>query len=130
MNKMIVSTEHKEELIDITHKLKRYVTELGVEDGVLIVYVPHTTAAITINENADPDVKTDMLTIMDTMIPYDNGYLHWEGNSSSHMKASMLGYSETIFIVDGQLALGRWQGVYFYEGDGPRERYIYLKILK
>jgi secondary thiamine-phosphate synthase enzyme len=117
-------------MIDVTDRLRKLVTQAKINEGMLIVYVPHTTAAVTINENADPDVKHDMLLKLSQMIPKDEaGYKHAEGNSDSHVKTALVGNSVTVLIENGQLQLGRWQGVYFCEFDGPRERQIYVKVV-
>ena len=101
----------------------------GVHDGLCVVFVPHTTAAVTINENADPSVKRDILTKLAGLIPKEDDYHHLEGNSDAHLKASLLGFSETLLVQDGRLVLGTWQDVYFAEFDGPRKRSYYVKIM-
>ena len=110
-------------MLDVTHHLRRAVSEAGLETGCVIAYVPHTTAGITINENADPDVVHDMLAQLDTMVPWSQPfYEHGEGNSAAHVKASLMGASTTVLVEDGSLVLGTWQGVWFCEFDGPRRR--------
>jgi secondary thiamine-phosphate synthase enzyme len=117
-------------MIDVTNQLSKLVTQAKINDGMLIVYVPHTTAAVTINENADPDVKHDILLKLSQMIPKDQaGYKHAEGNSDSHVKTALVGNSVTVLIENGRLQLGQWQGVYFCEFDGPRERQMYVKAV-
>jgi secondary thiamine-phosphate synthase enzyme len=117
-------------MIDVTTRLQRYVQKLSITQGMLIVYVPHTTAAVTINENADPDVRHDMLLKLSELIPKQESYYeHGEGNSDSHVKTSLVGNSVTVLIEGGRLVLGRWQGVYFCEFDGPREREMVVKCV-
>jgi secondary thiamine-phosphate synthase enzyme len=125
-----VSTSIRNEMVDVTDLLQRYVRQLSITQGMLIVYVPHTTAAVTINENADPDVRHDMLLKLSELIPKEEKYYqHNEGNSDSHVKTSIVGNSVTVLIEGGRLLLGRWQGVYFCEFDGPREREMVVKCL-
>ncbi len=113
----------------ITSQVKKAVSHSGVKDGICIIYTPHTTAAITINENADPDVVTDLLFALDKTFPNRAEFRHIEGNSAAHLKASCVGESVTVPIHDGQLALGTWQGIYFCEFDGPRSRKFFVQIL-
>jgi secondary thiamine-phosphate synthase enzyme len=118
-------------MIDVTARLRKVVASSSMLEGMLIVYVPHTTAAVTINENADPDVKSDLLAKLSALVPQREAYYqHAEGNSDSHLKAAMLGHSVTVLVEAGKLVLGRWQGVYFCEFDGPRERELIIKPLK
>ncbi|MFY9535136.1 MAG: secondary thiamine-phosphate synthase enzyme YjbQ [Bacillota bacterium] len=114
---------------DITSKVREAVGESGITDGICIVYCPHTTAGITINENADPDVVTDMLYGLGKTCPHHPEYRHIEGNTTAHMKASIIGSSVTVIIENGRLLLGRWQGIYFCEFDGPRTRSCYVKVI-
>lgn len=123
-----VSSSTREELIDITHLLTEAVKEAGIEEGEVAAFVPHTTAAITINENADPSVKRDILTTLRRLIPMNGDYRHSEGNSDAHLKASLFGSSERILVRDGRLLLGTWQGVYFSEFDGPRKRRLHVHV--
>ena len=124
-----VRTHARSEMIDVTSRVQKLVAKLQAEDGYVIVFVPHTTAAVTINENADPDVKSDMLKKLETLIPKREPYYeHGEGNSDSHVKTSLVGNSVTVLIEDGKLVLGRWQGIYFCEFDGPREREMIVKV--
>ena len=126
-----VRTHHRNELIEVTDRVRKLATSAGVVDGMAIVYVPHTTAAVTINENADPDVKSDLLKKLETLIPkHEAYYQHGEGNSDSHLKTSLVGNSVTVLIEDGGLVLGRWQGIYFCEFDGPRTRDMHVKLLR
>jgi len=128
MKEFSVRTEQQEELVDITSKVQGVVGQSKIEDGMCVVFIPHTTAGVTINENADPTVKGDIIKGL-KVIP-SSGYLHSEGNSPAHIKASIIGSSVTIFIEKGKLALGVWQGVYFTEFDGPRQRSIWVKVGK
>ena len=127
MKKINVSTSRKCEFVDITSLVQSAITELGTTDGIITVFVPHTTAGITINENADPDVTRDMEKALDRCVPWEAGYAHYEGNSAAHVKASMMGNSAQIIVEDGRLVLGTWQGLYFCEFDGPRQRKIWIK---
>ncbi len=120
----------REGLYNITSYVRQTLNESGVEDGIAVVFCPHTTAAITINENADPDVQTDLLFALDKTYPDRPQFKHLEGNSSAHLKSSCVGASETVIIDDGRLLLGTWQGIYFAEFDGPRQRTFYVKIIK
>jgi secondary thiamine-phosphate synthase enzyme len=125
-----VKTRQRSEIVDITPALRRLVQQHRVTDGMAIVYVPHTTAAVTINENADPDVKSDLLAKLEALVPQrESYYRHAEGNSDSHLKAAMLGHSATVLVEGGRLVLGRWQGIYFCEFDGPRRREMTVKPL-
>lgn len=118
------------EFIDITGQVREYVAESGVKDGLILVYTPHTTAAITINENADPSVRTDMEAFLKQKFPYENYFKHLEGNSPSHIMSSFFSASETLIIDNGRLLLGTWQDIYFCEFDGPRNRRFHLKIIR
>ena len=125
-----VNTSERNQVVDITPQVRRLVQKLSVRDGMAIVYVPHTTAAVTINENADPDVKSDMLAKLAALIPKSESYYeHGEGNSDSHVKTALVGNSATVLIEQGQLVLGTWQGIYFCEFDGPRTRQFHVKIV-
>ena len=126
--KLTVETAERTQMINITRRIGRAVTDSGVRSGLCTVSVPHTTAGVTINENADPDVVRDITAELDKIVPWDDGYRHSEGNSAAHLKASMIGFSEQIVVEDGRLLLGIWQGLYFCEFDGPRTRNVYLKI--
>lgn len=118
-------------MIDITEMIKADIKESGVKDGIVVVYCPHTTAGITINENADPDVVRDLIYGFEKVYPTnDNNYRHYEGNSHAHMKSSTMGASQTLIIDNGKLILGTWQDIYFCEFDGPRNRTFYVKILE
>ena len=115
-------------MIDVTRQVAQAVNESGVQNGICTVFVPHTTAAVTINENADADVTRDILDKLDRTFPRKDGYRHYEGNSASHIKASLFGFSETILVESGSLVLGTWQGIYFCEFDGPRTRNFIVDI--
>ncbi len=119
-----VRTRSRTELVDITAKVQAAVGEMGVADGVVVVYVPHTTAAVTINESADPDVARDIVSKLDEMVPRSGNYRHAEGNSDGHVKSSLVGCSETLLVEGGRLVLGTWQGIFFCEFDGPRTRSV------
>lgn len=125
-----VRTLAHSQMIDITEEVRRCVKESGVSDGICIVFIPHTTAAVTINENADPDVVRDFSMEINKIVPWEDGYYHMEGNSAAHLKASMMGFSETVLVEDGRLVLGTWQGIYFLEYDGARNRKVYVKVLE
>ncbi len=122
-----ISTQTKEEFIDLTSKVRKILRDSGIQAGICTVYVPHTTAGITINENADPSVQSDILKTLKTVVPENLPYTHMEGNSPAHAKASLMGSSIQIIIEDGELVLGTWQGIYFCEFDGPRRRKVYVR---
>jgi len=123
-----IRTSSRSQFVDITSDVQDVVTTSGITDGVCTVFVPHTTAGVTINENADPDVVRDLIATLNRIIPENGDYRHAEGNSDAHLKASMMGFSETIFVENGRLFLGTWQGIYFCEFDGPRNRHIFVKV--
>ena len=125
-----IDSSKRTELIDITDAVQKVVSETGVSEGVCYINVPHTTAAITINEGADPSVKSDILKTLNGLVPQDSSYIHAEGNSDSHLKSSLVGVSISIFIEKGRLVLGTWQAIYFCEFDGPRSRKVQVKIIK
>lgn len=126
-----IRTTRRDEFVDITTSVMEVVRREQVEEGIAVVYCPHTTAGITINENADPDVVRDMLMRLDEVYPWEHpNYRHMEGNSAAHLKASTVGPSQTVLIDKGRLILGRWQGIYFCEFDGPRHRTYYVKVIK
>ncbi|MCR6544886.1 secondary thiamine-phosphate synthase enzyme YjbQ [Dehalobacterium formicoaceticum] len=125
-----IKTGNAQELIDITNIIQDEVRRNQIKEGIAVVFVPHTTAGITINENADPDVIYDILTGLNKVFPELNGYRHAEGNSHAHIKSSLFGSSVTVIIENGKLKLGTWQGVYFCEFDGPRTRKIYISFIK
>jgi secondary thiamine-phosphate synthase enzyme len=124
-----VSTKSRTELVDITREVQKEVAESGVHDGICHIYVPHTTAGVTINENADPSVREDILMELNKTIPFEDSYRHLEGNAAAHVKATIVGSSETVPVEGGRLALGTWQGVFFCEFDGPRSRRVLTKVV-
>jgi secondary thiamine-phosphate synthase enzyme len=126
-----LKTTGRTQLVDITRQVESIVLQSGVTKGICVIYVPHTTAGVTINENADPSVKKDIKTMLDKLIPWrEPFYEHAEGNSAAHIKSSLVGCSQTVIIQDGRLLLGTWQGIYFCEFDGPRTRKVYVKIVE
>jgi secondary thiamine-phosphate synthase enzyme len=125
-----VKTSSRTELIDITSKIAKSVTESGVTEGLCMLYVPHTTAAVTINESADPSVKGDILMVLNQIIPWDADYKHMEGNSPAHVKSTLVGASELVAVENGILILGTWQGIFFCEFDGPRTRKVHVRIME
>lgn len=131
LHKMELITSKRDEMRDITRDVQSYVRGSGITSGLAVIYTPHTTAGITINENADPDVKHDVLMRLDEVYPWNHPkYRHAEGNTASHLKAITTGTSQTVIIQKGELLLGRWQGIYFCEFDGPRTRDCYIKIME
>lgn len=128
MRTLRVKTDRRTQFLDVTAAVEKEVKASGVNSGVCYLYVPHTTAGILINEHADPDVAADMEATLDRLVPRNGAYRHREGNSDSHIKAGLAGASQIVFIEGGRLALGRWQGIFYCEFDGPRERSLYLKI--
>jgi secondary thiamine-phosphate synthase enzyme len=129
MREFEVRTQAREELMDITRKVREAILSSGVTNGICTVFVPHTTAAVTINENADPSVKHDILMTLRRIVPDSLAYKHSEGNSPAHVKACLVGSSIKIIIDEGRLALGTWQGIFFCEFDGPRSRKVYINVL-
>jgi secondary thiamine-phosphate synthase enzyme len=130
MHTLSVSSNHTTELLDITRHVQAFAEKLGAQSGVLYLFCPHTTAGLTLNENWDPDVKRDLLLTMDGHIaPPDARHQHGEGNSPAHIKTTLVGSNTLVFVEDGKLQLGQWQGIYLAEFDGPRSRKIWLKFL-
>jgi len=129
MEKISVKTAQRTELLDITDKIQNIVIKSKVKEGVCFVFCPHTTAGLTINENADPSVRRDITNSLNKLIPEGAAYSHSEGNADSHIKSSLFGASLSIFIEDNKLVLGTWQGIYFCESDGPRSREVWVKII-
>jgi len=125
-----VKTNARTEIVDITQGVQRLVAESGLRSGVCYVYVPHTTAAITINENSDPNVGRDLLKELNKVIPFEDNYGHGEGNSAAHIKSSMVGVSCLVLIEEGRLVLGTWQALFLCEFDGPRDRRVMVKVIK
>lgn len=124
-----VPTRSHDELVDITDQVQKVVSQSGVKTGLCHVFVPHTTAGLTLNENWDPAVRRDMLMALGKMVPWDDDYQHGEGNSAAHVKASLMGFSHTLLVEDGRLTLGSWQGIYLAEFDGPRRRRVLVDVL-
>ena len=125
-----VQTKSRTELVDITQGVQRLVTESGIRSGVCYVYVPHTTSGITVNENTDPNVGRDILKELNKVIPFDDQYSHNEGNSAAHIKSTLVGVSKSIIVEEGRLALGTWQAIFYCEFDGPRDRRVFVKVMK
>ena len=128
IKKLDITTNHRVEFKDVTSQVKQALRGSDVHDGVCHVYVPHTTAAVTINEHADPDVVRDIIEGLERIVPEGAGYRHAEGNSPAHIKAALLGESVTVPVENGELTLGTWQGIFFCEFDGPRSRKLYVKV--
>jgi secondary thiamine-phosphate synthase enzyme len=124
-----VKTSAKTDFIDITRSVQEIIHKMGVAEGVCFIFIPHTTAAITINENADPSVPQDIIMEMNKIVPSHNRYQHLEGNSPAHIQASLIGPSQSVFVESGKLVLGTWQGIFFCEFDGPRNRKVYIKVI-
>jgi secondary thiamine-phosphate synthase enzyme len=129
MQSIRVRTARRTEMVDITLEVQRVVSALGIKTGTCFLYVPHTTAGVLINEHADPDVARDAEGALDRLIPAAGPYRHAEGNSDSHVKTMLTGTNTFVFVTEGKLALGRWQGIFLAEFDGPRERKLYVKVL-
>ena len=125
-----VKSKSRTQLIDITSEIQKAVRSSGISEGLCMLYVPHTTAAITINESADPSVASDIMMVLNEVIPWKAEYRHLEGNSPAHIKSTLVGASEVIAIENGSLVLGTWQGIFFSEFDGPRTRSVYMRLLK
>ena len=126
---LVVRSGKRADAIEITDRVQQVVRESGIETGLCQVYVPHTTAGVFINENADPDALVDILSTLETLVPWENGYRHAEGNAAAHIKASLVGTSQSVPVRNGRLALGRWQGIFFADFDGPRERHVQVTVL-
>ena len=129
MEKFFIETNSHTEFLDITSEVKEIVKNSKVKNGICFLYVPHTTASIFINENADPSVREDIENFLEKLVPEKGNYQHLEGNSASHIKSALLGSSLSIFVEDGNLLLGTWQGIFFAEFDGPRRREVWVKII-
>ncbi|HOD48405.1 MAG TPA: secondary thiamine-phosphate synthase enzyme YjbQ [Candidatus Hydrogenedentes bacterium] len=129
MKEISVRTVNHTQFLNIDQKIKEAIGETGIQDGICFVFVPHTTAGITINENADPDVVADMIHALERAVPWNAGYAHAEGNAAAHVKASMMGFSQTIPVRGGHLAFGTWQSLYFCEFDGPRTRKVWVHVI-
>jgi secondary thiamine-phosphate synthase enzyme len=126
MKQFSLRTRGRTQFVDITGEVQAAVSALGLRDGVVTVFAPHTTAGLTINEHADPDVAADLAAALDRMVPWDAGYEHAEGNAAAHVKASLVGSSVRVLVAGGRLRLGTWQGIFFCEFDGPREREVWV----
>jgi secondary thiamine-phosphate synthase enzyme len=129
MRELKVKSHKRNEMIDITNDIQRIIDEEKLQNGIIIVYVPHTTAGITINEGADPNVQRDIIETLKRIIPESGDYHHMEGNSDAHIKASILGSSVIVIVENNNLVLGTWQHIFFYEGDGPRNRRLYVDLV-
>jgi len=129
IRKLDIQTNSKDSLIDITRRVEETVRESRVDAGLCIIYVPHTTAGVTINENSDPAVRRDLLMTLARAVPDSLPYTHSEGNAPAHVKASLVGSSASVFIEDGRLSLGTWQGIFFCEFDGPRQRQVLVEVM-
>jgi secondary thiamine-phosphate synthase enzyme len=127
MKEFSLTTHSRTQFVEITGQVQDAVREAGLTEGTVMVYVPHTTAGVTINEHADPDVVRDMDVVLDRMVPWEGGYRHAEGNTAAHVKAAMMGSSAQVIVRGGQLQLGTWQGLFFCEFDGPRSRRVWLQ---
>ncbi|MFH1353550.1 MAG: secondary thiamine-phosphate synthase enzyme YjbQ [bacterium] len=123
-----VTSGRRAEFVEITGEVAKAVSSSGIKEGTALVYVPHTTAGVTINENADPSVKSDIIKELDKIVPWNDNYGHSEGNAAAHIKASLIGESVSVIISKGRPALGTWQGIFFCEFDGPRKRKVFIKI--
>jgi len=129
METINVRTTSRTEMVDITDAVAGALKKSGVTEGICVIYCPHTTAAVTINENADPSVTRDVLKEINAIVPFDDDYAHMEGNSAAHIKSSMFGAGQTVPVTGGRLALGTWQGIYFCEFDGPRSRRVFVQAV-
>jgi secondary thiamine-phosphate synthase enzyme len=129
MIKLNIKTTSNVEIIDITEHVKSVVNKLNKKDGIILIYVPHTTAAITINESYDPNVGNDIMEILNMIAPRDFNYKHIEDNASAHIKASLIGSSVMLILENGEIKMGKWQGILFFEFDGPRDREIWIKVI-
>jgi secondary thiamine-phosphate synthase enzyme len=127
---LTLKTRSRTEMVDISADVGRAVAQSGVREGLCMLYVPHTTAGVTINESADPSVRADILMVLNQMVPWKADYRHMEGNSPAHVKAALVGSSQTVAVENGALVLGTWQGIFFCEFDGPRERKVHLRLLE
>ncbi len=129
MTTIEIASRKRVEMIDITDAVRRVIAASGIDSGMVLLQVPHTTAAVTINENADPDVIRDMVMELNKVIPFEDHYRHGEGNSAAHIKSTLVGAGELLIVEDGAPVLGTWQGIYFCEFDGPRQRRLHIKVL-
>jgi secondary thiamine-phosphate synthase enzyme len=129
MTTIDITTHKKVEMIDITAKIRQAIADSGISSGLALLHVPHTTAAITFNENADPNVARDVVGELNKIVPFDNGYYHREGNSAAHIKSTVVGPQQWLIIEDGEPVLGTWQGLFFCEFDGPRQRKLHIRVV-
>ena len=129
MQQLTVKTHDRTEMIDVTNQVEEAIRAEGLQDGICMLYVPHTTAGVTINESADPSVRRDILMVLNQMVPWNADYKHMEGNSPAHVKSSLLGASQLVAVEKGRMVLGTWQGIFFCEFDGPRTRKLMLKLV-
>lgn len=129
MTTLTIQSHRREELIDITREVRQAIRAGGITQGMAVVFTPHTTAAVTINENADPDVLSDLLMGLGKIVPLQNNYRHAEGNSAAHLKSTLVGAGKTLIVRDGDAVLGTWQGIYFCEFDGPRKRTLHIQVV-
>jgi len=129
MHRLKITSKKREQAIDITPVVQEHLSEQKYQSGTILVYSPHTTAGITVNENADPDVRRDLNDYLNKTIPQNFGFAHMEGNSDAHIKGSLINFSQVFIVENGKLQLGTWQGIYFMEFDGPRNREIWLKFI-
>ena len=130
MYQLLVKTRSRVEMVDVTAEVQDFVTSSGISSGICVIFVPHTTAGVTINENADPAVQSDMVKAVNKLVPFEDNYQHSEGNSAAHLKSTLYSPSLTLIVEEGSLVLGTWQGIYFCEFDGPRERHLLLKMVE
>jgi secondary thiamine-phosphate synthase enzyme len=130
MQQLTVKTQSQTEMIDITRQVQKSIEAAGFQDGLCVLYVPHTTAGITINESADPSVRRDILKVLNQMVPWQADYRHMEGNSPAHIKSTLVGASQLVVVEKGQMVLGTWQGIFFCEFDGPRSRKLQIKFIQ
>jgi secondary thiamine-phosphate synthase enzyme len=130
MQQLTVKTQSQTEMIDITRQVQKSIEAAGFQDGLCVLYVPHTTAGITINESADPSVRRDILMVLNQMVPWQADYRHMEGNSPAHIKSTLVGASQLVVVEKGQMVLGTWQGIFFCEFDGPRSRKLQIKFIQ
>jgi secondary thiamine-phosphate synthase enzyme len=126
MQEIKIKSKNRNEMIDITHEVEEIIKQENIKDGFVVIYVPHTTAGVTINEGADPSVQRDIIATLEKLIPENDNYHHMEGNSDAHIKASLMGSSSTVLIKNNELVLGTWQHIFFYEADGPRNRKVII----
>ena len=129
MQHLTVNTQSQTEMIDVTRQVQKAIEDTGLQDGFCVLYVPHTTAGITINESADPSVRRDILMVLNQIVPWKGDYKHMEGNSPAHVKSTLVGASQLVVVENGQLLLGTWQGIFFCEFDGPRSRKLQIKFI-